>query len=209
MTAATTEARVLRLVRRRYEKDGLTFIEHPATKDLPAFMQGYRPDALALGDKKSIAIEVKVRRNPTVEERLRALSERFKGQPDWELHVVYGDELDIEQISTSTIEQIAAYIAEAEKLAEENHDSASFLIGWAAIEALARALNQDFPKTGSTRQAVDMLEHLGRLSFEDAQKLRTLLPLRNMIAHGGFGAPVTAAEVEPVLRAARMALQDA
>jgi REase_AHJR-like len=207
MTATTTEARVLGLLRRRYENEGFTFIEHPAAVDLPAFMEGYRPDALALGDNKSIAIEVSLRRDATTGKKLRTLSERFKGRPHWEFHIVYGDELEIEPVPASTTEQIAEYISEAENLLAGNHARAAFVIGWATIEALARATNQDFATAGSVRQAVNSLEHLGRVRFQDAQKLRSLLALRDKVVHGDFSTPVTAAEVEPVLKAARAALQ--
>jgi hypothetical protein len=209
MTVTTSEARVLGLLRRRYENEGFTFIVHPAIADLPAFMQGYRPDALALGDDKSIAIEVSLRRDATTGKKLRTLSERFKGQQDWEFHIVYGDELEIEPVPASTIEQITAHISEAEDLLAENHARAAFVIGWATIEALARAENRDFHAAGSVRQAVNSLEHLGRLRFQDAQRLRGLLPLRDKVVHGDLSTPVTAAEVEPVLRAARSALQAA
>jgi REase_AHJR-like len=205
--SSTTETRLLGLLRRRYEKDGFTFIEYPATADLPAFMHGYRPEALALGDDKCIAIEVKLRPDPSADNKLKTVSERFKGQPDWEFRIVYGDELEVEPISTLTIEQIAAHISEAENLLAGNHARAAFVIGWAAVEALARMANKDFPATGSVRQAVDSLEHQGRLRFQDAQKLRSLLPHRDKIVHGDFGTPMTTAEVEPLLRAARAALQ--
>jgi len=80
MTDNTTEARILELLRSRYEREGFSFIEHPAAADLPAFMEGYRPDAITLGKGKSIAIEVKLRRDPAIEKNLRTISERFHGQ---------------------------------------------------------------------------------------------------------------------------------
>ena len=211
MTANQTESRVLALLRNRYEGDGFAFIEHPEGADLPAFMQGYQPDALALGSDKSIAIEVKLRRDPATEKNLRAISERFKGQSLWEFRVVYGDAVDEERIWAPTLVQVRAHIEEAETLLAQNHPRAALVLGWAAIEAIARTLSPDFPSTGSRtmRQAVELLEHLGRLRFREAQELRKLLPLRTKVVHGDFQTTVTAAEVEPVLRAARIALEAA
>lgn len=211
MTVKQTESRVLALLRNRYETDGFTFIEHPEFASLPQFMQGYRPDALALGKDKSIAIEVKLRRDLANEKNLKVISERFKGQPGWEFRVVYGDETEDEAIAPPTLDQIQAHIAEAEDLLVHNHARAALVIGWATIEAIARTLSPDFPSTGSRtmRQAVELLEHLGRLPYPEAQTLRDLLPLRAKVVHGDLDTTITTAQVEPVLRAARTALKAA
>jgi hypothetical protein len=209
MAAHLTEARVLSLLRNRYEANGFSFFEHPEVADLPSFMQAYRPDAVALGKNKSIAIEVKLRRDPAGAKNLGIISERFKGQPAWEFHLVYGDEVEDEPISAPTLEQIQANITEAEKLLAEDHPSAALVLGWAAIEGIARTLSPDFPARNSQtmRQAVELLEHLGRLRFQEAEDLRRLLPLRAKVVHGDFGTRITSAEVEPVLKAARTALE--
>jgi REase_AHJR-like len=208
MTPHQTEGRVLALLRNRYEADGFSFIEHPDKADLPAFMQGYQPDALALGKDKSIAIELKLRQDPNSEKDLRAISERFRGQPLWEFRVVYGDEVEDQSIAAPTPEQIRVQLEEAEVLLAQNHPRAALVLGWAAVEAIARTLSADLPASGSRtmRQAIELLEHLGRLRFQEAQELRRLVPLRSKVVHGDFQTPVTAAEVEPVLKAARAAL---
>jgi hypothetical protein len=96
-------------------------------------------------------------------------------------------------------------------LLAQNHPRAALVIGWATIEAIARTLSPDFPSTGSRtmRQAVGLLEHLGRLPYPEAQTLRDLLPLRAKVVHGDLDTTITTAEVEPVLRAARTALKAA
>jgi len=208
MTPSQTEGRVLALLRNRYEAEGFSFIEHPDRADLPAFMQGYQPDALALGKDKFIAIELKLRRDADLEKSLKAISERFRGQLRWEFRVVYGDEVEDQQIAAPTPEQIRVQLEEAENLLAQDHPRAALVLGWAAVEAIARSLSADFPASGSRtmRQAIELLEHLGRLRFREAQELRRLVPLRSKVVHGDFQTPITAAEVEPVLKAARAAL---
>jgi hypothetical protein len=171
-------------------------------------MHGYRPDAIALGKEKSIAIEVKLRRDPSTEKNLRSISERFKGQRSWEFRIVYGDELEDEPIAASTSTQIEQHIAEGETLLRAGHHRAALILAWAAIEAIARTLSPDFPTSGTRTmsQAVELLEHLGRLSFEEAEDLRKLLPLRAKVVHGDLATPVREDAVAPVLRAARTAL---
>jgi uncharacterized protein YutE (UPF0331/DUF86 family) len=211
MTAVETERRVLDMLRPRFEAAGFTFIERPSPTELPSFMQGYKPDALALGKDKSIAIEVKVRRGAEGEKSLRMISERFKGRTNWEFRIVYADEIEYESIETPTREQIVAQVKEAETLLLQEHPTAALVLGWAAIEAIARTLIPDFPSRGphTLRQAIELLEHLGRLEYDEANELRRLLPLRAKVVHGDFRTIVSTDEVEPVLKAARAALEAA
>ena len=139
---------------------------------------------------------------------LRAISERFRGQPLWEFRVVYGGEVEDQPIATPTLELIRVQLEEAETPLAQNHPRAALVLGWAAVEAIARIPSADFPASGSRtmRQAIERLEHLGRLRFREAQELRRLIPLRTKVVHGDFQTPVTTAEVEPVLKAARAAL---
>jgi Holliday junction resolvase len=209
MTAIETERRVLSLLRSRFEADGYSFVEFPESNMLPEFMQGYRPDAIALREGKSIAIEVKLRRDPNAEKNLRSISERFKGHPSWELRIVYGDDVRQEPLQKPTLAQLEQQISEAEDLLRSGHHRAALVLGWAAIEAIARKLGEDFPASGAStmRQAVELLEHMGHLRFEEAQQLRTLLPLRSRVVHGDLSMAVSHDEVAPVLSAARAALE--
>jgi uncharacterized protein YutE (UPF0331/DUF86 family) len=209
MTVIETERRVLGLLRSRFEAEGYSFVEFPGGDVLPAFMQGYRPDAVAVREDKSIAIEVKLRRDPNAEKNLRSISERFKGHPSWEFRIVYGDEVEDEPMQAPTRAQIEQHILEAEVLLREGHHRAALVLGWAAIEAIARTLSNDFPTSGARtmRQAVELLEHMGRLRFEEAQQLRRLLPLRSKVVHGDFSMAISGDDVEPLLKAARAALE--
>jgi hypothetical protein len=209
MTAIETERRVLSLLRSRLEADGYSFVEFPESNMLPEFMQGYRPDAIALRDDKSIAIEVKLGRDPNAEKNLRSISERFEGHPSWEFRIVYGDDVREEPLQKPTLAQIEQQISEAEELQRSGHHRAALVLGWAAIEATARTLSDGFPSSGARtmRQAVELLEHMGHLRFEDAQELRTLLPLRSRVVHGDLSLVISHDEVAPVLSAARAALE--
>jgi hypothetical protein len=163
-----------------------------------------------VGKDKSIAIEVKLRRGAGVEKNLRAITERFQGHPPWEFRVVYGDEVEEQPIEAPSPDQIEAQIAEAETLLGQDHPRAALVVAWGAIEAIARTLSPDFPASGpgTMRQAVELLEHLGRLRFEKAQELRKLIPLRVQVVHGDLATTITAAQVEPVIKAARIALAE-
>jgi len=209
MKAVETERRVLGLLRPRFEAEGYSFVEFPERDMLPAFMQGYRPDAVAFREGKSIAIEVKLRHDPATEKNLRSISERFENQPSWEFRIVYGDEVEDEPLHKPTLAQIEPHVAEAEVLLREGYYRAALVLGWAAIEAIARTVSDDFPSSGARtmRQAVELLEHTGRLRFEQAQQLRKLLSLRTKVVHGDLSLEISHDDVAPLLDATRAALE--
>ncbi len=210
MNAVQAERRVLDLLRPQYEAEGFTFVENPGAADLPGFMLGYQPDALALGRDKSIAIAVKMRGQSEADKNLSSISARFKNHPNWEFRVVYGADIENETIDAPTLDQIRMHVDEAEQLLRLDHLRAALLIAWAAIEATARTLSPVKLATGplTTRQTLELLEHHGRLPFDQAKTLREQLPLRNKVAHGDFQAQVTRENVEAVVCAARAALED-
>jgi hypothetical protein len=211
VTVMLTKRRILALLRDRYEAEGYTFIEYPDRRNLPAFMEGYQPDAVALGDGKSIAIDVDVHGDPARQGNFGEIAERFQRQKAWELRVVYGAQVHDEHFEVPTSEQIQKSIEEAEALLAQGHPRAALVLGWATIEAIARTLNPDLPTFGprTTAAALELLEHLGRLGFEETSELQKLSSLREKVVHGEFHTPVTAAEAGPVLSAARAALEAA
>jgi hypothetical protein len=209
MKVMLTKRRILALLRYRYEAEGFTFIEYPDRRNLPTFMEGYQPDAVALGDDKSIAIEVDVHGDPAKQSNSGEIARRFRRQKGWELRVVYGAHVHDERFEVPTAEQIRKNIEEAEALLAQGHPRAALVLGWATIEAIARTLNPDLPTFGprTTAAALELLEHLGRLGFEEADELRKLSPLREKVVHGDFQTAITAAEAKPVVSAARAALE--
>jgi uncharacterized protein YutE (UPF0331/DUF86 family) len=208
MNAVETERRVLELLRPQLEAEGYSLIEFPSSDILPPFFAGYRPDAVALGKDKNVAIEVKVHRESSAE-ALQSISEKFKGRKGWEFRVVYGDELEEPEIVSATSKQVIEHsLGEIGQLLDASLYRAALVMALAVIEAIARNQNGQLPTSGArtTRQAIELLESEGRLSYEEAQQLRQLLPLRMKVVHGDFSAQITRADVDPVVKAARSAL---
>jgi len=210
VTVIESERRLLELLRPRYEAQGYTFIEYPSGEALPAVLKGFNPDAIAIGPQKNIAIEIKLRPGRSSEERLEALSERLRQHPDWELRVIYGDELDLaeEPPPVTTRAEIEKQIEEAEAVSEAGHHRAALILVWAALEAIARmvAPGEGVGGTRAARQVLEILERHGRLTFEEAARLRDALLLRNAVVHGDYQREVGRADVELLVRAAQTAL---
>jgi hypothetical protein len=186
------------------------FIEYPRGDALPAALEGFRPDAIAIGPQKKIAIEVKLRRGRSSEDQLEALSERLRQHPDWELRVIYGDEFDADEPSPVTLQaEIVTQIDETEALCRAGHYRAALILAWAVLEAIARTTASAEASGGGgkqPRQVLEILERMGRLTFEEASRLRNLLPLRNAVVHGDYHREVTRPDVEVLIRAARTAV---
>ena len=81
MSATEREQRVLDLITPRLKAEGYAVFTHPSRDLLPAFMQDYQPDAIALGRPKNIAIQI-ARDAATERPKAAALTERFATSPD-------------------------------------------------------------------------------------------------------------------------------
>jgi hypothetical protein len=82
------EMEILRAVVPELEAQGYDVFLRPSDTFLPSFFRGHSPDAIALSDKKNLAIEV-ARETPEARERLQELSSAIKEQPNWELRVFW------------------------------------------------------------------------------------------------------------------------
>jgi uncharacterized protein YutE (UPF0331/DUF86 family) len=211
MMASGAEAReraVLEILREKYEDDGYSFFAYPPASVVPGFLQDYRPDAIAVRGEERVVIEIR-QRSQRSEPRLSRIAERFAAHPDWRFVVVYPDDVvpDLESLGLSSAAEIEAQLREAEQLSRAKHHRAAFVLGWAIIEALARALQggkeRDSSVSRSPRELVEILERNGFIGFEDGRRLRDLVRLRNATVHGDFGVAVDQSAVEQLLQVAR------
>ena len=87
---------------------------------------------------------------------------------------------------------------------ETGHERAAFVMGWAALEAIARLVMDqrgiDPAKPLSPIQAVQILVQEGYIDDDDARRLRSLARLRNEIVHGGLRTVVSREDVAGLIR---------
>jgi uncharacterized protein YutE (UPF0331/DUF86 family) len=202
-----TEARdsaLLETVLARYEADGFDVFVHPARSVLPPFMQEYRPDAVAIGPDKKIAFEI-VRSNETSADRLGRLRERFSGQQGWELIVLYvSPNSSTPEIEVATRRAIDSTTGQVVELRDAGQHTAALLIGWAALEAIARALMpQQLARPQPPAKLLEALASEGYLTPREADILRAAASVRNAAAHGRLGVAVDRKQLDALVSALR------
>jgi hypothetical protein len=168
-----------------WRRKGYTLVREPSPQQLPPFLQGFRPDAIATGAAPSLVIEIASGQGPAKASRLHRLHSALDGHQDWRLEVVYvGSEGA--PIKPASVEATGAALAQAKTLATAE-PKAALLLAWAAIEAAGRALEPSLSEFSLGALAlVDLLVGYGHVSQEDGVALRRLALQRNAIAHGAL-----------------------
>lgn len=205
--SAKTETEILELLRKRYEGDGYTVMLRPAPEALPQFMSGYQPDAIARKGSNCIAIEVRTRRGSAAAS-LKDLSARFKNQPDWQLNVVVADDVEPEPLSAPERAEVLRRLTVIEAIAANDNADAALVLAWGALEAAARFIAKEAGEAtpNTPREALQLLEYLGRIDFETAQAMRRTLDLRDQVVHGDLRAVVPPGTVLNLLGVVKSAL---
>jgi uncharacterized protein YutE (UPF0331/DUF86 family) len=163
---------------------------------LPAFLREIRPDAIALSEKKNLAIEI-ARDTSEARQHLQQLSSQIRGQPKWELRVFWVS--PTASRATFTVQPLANLrerIEEAKKLLAEGHRGSALLIGWATFEAICRALmpgSFKFPQTPA--RLVEVISSEGYITPDEADRIRFLAQARNGFIHGNLDIPMDTEEI--------------
>ena len=101
-------------------------------------------------------------------------------------------------VSTS---EIANQIAEVRALNEDGHPGAALLLGWAALEAIARiALVDRLSKPQTAGSILETLAFEGYVSPSEADQIRSLVALRNKLAHGDLTVRVNKDTIDRFIR---------
>ncbi len=171
--------------------EGYDVYRRPPPSMLPPFMTGYRPDAIAVGREKKLAIDMIVEGVDVPGKR--TAKERFAGHDGWEHRVIYvrpdSAGRDVPEASQVAIERSLDTIDE---LAGHGLTSAALLIGWATLEALGRRLcPEQFRRPQTPGRLVEVLAAEGQLSPDEADRVRPLVETRNRLIHGDLDVEVT------------------
>jgi hypothetical protein len=182
-TASIRDRYALDMFEPIWRRKGYTLLRAPSPQQLPAFLKGFRPDAIATGAEPSLVIEVASGQGPAKANRLHRLKSALDKQDGWRLEVLYvGSEGA--PIKPASLEATEAALKRAKTLAAKEPDAA-LLLAWAAIEAVGRVLEPGLTEFSLGALAVvDLLVGYGHLSQEDGVSLRALALKRNRIAHG-------------------------
>lgn len=183
----------------RLRDEGYEVFTNPRPPIAPAFLSGFVPDAIALGRDKNIVLEVSEadRTSP----RLKEVAAIVREQPNWELRMLWIDPVAAANaLPVQSRPIIDRSIGEIVRLRREGLNQASFLLGWATLEALSRAIETDeFARPQTPGRLVEILGREGYVGPSVANALRRLSEKRNRLVHGVLDAEVTAADVDLLL----------
>lgn len=183
------------------ELDGYTVYLQPSRYQLPSFMEGYVPDAIAVGPQKKLAIEV-VFDEPSAKGKLDRLRGIFDGHGDWELQVLYARaSASSETLATASDVRIAESIKSVESLAVSGEFGAALLIAWSTLEALGRRLlGKALQGPQPAMRLVEALAGRGEITPSEADLLRELAHLRNQLSHGKLDINIQISELTDFIR---------
>lgn len=186
--AENYEQALLSALRLQYESRGYSFFSHPTSDIVPPFLGSYRPDAIAISPKESVVVEVKAKRAPEHQSRLTQIAKLVESQQGWKFKVYYGSASEPRLYDRPTVENVENQFKEAKELASQGHMRAAFVLGWAALEAAARALSSDSGKIRvmMPRELVNWLTQEGFIRSAERKVLRNLTQVRNAIVHGAL-----------------------
>lgn len=209
MSTIETEHQILDVALANLKAEGYDVFRQPPPSMLPAFMAGYRPDVVAIGPTKSIAIDIIV--DGTGPSRQGERKDRFAGQEGWEHRVIYvrpdAAGKNVREASRDAIERSLSSI---DQLAGSGLPTAALLIGWATLEALGRRLCPTrLRRPQAPGRLVEVLASEGQLTPDEADCVRRLVDTRNRLIHGDLDVDVTRETVERFARILRTLLEQA
>jgi uncharacterized protein YutE (UPF0331/DUF86 family) len=201
VAAEPRERVILERLQERYEREGFDFYIYPPRDLLPQFLGKYRPDAIALKGNEKIVIEIKGRGTEQSPLRLSDLAKLFQQQQDWRLVVFNVEDFDRDaDIRAYGHDEIEEALREVNHLFSAGQLRAAFVLGWATLEAAARALLERHLKEKvrpiSANQMSEMLGTEGLVDQNSAKTLRDLSRVRNALVHGDLAIDINQRSID-------------
>lgn len=195
------EREILQKEVERLTAEGFDVFIEPGPSLTPAFAVGYRPDAVAIGNGRKIALEV-ASRGTSADRKLSEVAALFGQHPEWEFRIIWIEPaMSAPRLPIQTKDQIQSILREIKKLRGDHYFRPSFLLAWAAFEAAARAVAE--PQLGRPQtpgRIVQVLSQEGYLSPNEADEMRPLVEKRNRLVHGTLDLEVTGDDVDRLVQ---------
>lgn len=197
------ERRALDRIEPKLLERGYTLIRDPKRDQLPAFLGGYVPDAIAVGRNPNIALEIKGRKGLDIERRLETIRRLFDEHEDWAFEAYFFSSLEPE-LSVQAEEVLEDREQEARNLIGMQ-SQAAFVLGWSILEASVRTAGlQDQDRRGlGPNRIISLLASEGYVPRAQMSELMRLAELRNQIVHGQLDVIPKDDEVRKILDLAK------
>ena len=187
----TLELDVLERLRKQYESRGYKFLTEPDRADIPKFLEGYIPDAIAIGTDEKVIIEVKsTEQSASQSAAVRFLASEVPKHKGWRFDLVVTDtstkagDLSLEP----DVHQLRAELEKVTASAESGDHKVALVLAWALLEAVTRRLilNNRIgePKRYLPRTIIETLVSEGFAEDEVGDRLQKIADMRNRLVHG-------------------------
>ncbi|HYF70218.1 MAG TPA: hypothetical protein VD884_18895 [Ohtaekwangia sp.] len=182
----------IRQVAKEYEAKGYKVLIEPRGKDIPSFIENYKPDLIATSNDDNVIVEVKTHADISKLNILRNIADEIDKQKHWRFElVVTGSKGDNPEISNTYTDldfsEIKGGIKVAKGLVKKNQYAAAFIICWANLESLARQVLLHEKRKLQNKTPLVLIKtlfSLGHLTRADYDSLEKLFLIRNQVVHG-------------------------
>jgi uncharacterized protein YutE (UPF0331/DUF86 family) len=199
MSEQQAEADLLALATEQFAEEGYTVVREPGASSLPAPLRDLHPDAIAIGKRPFVVIEV-VREGAQNAERVIRLQRAAQEAGDWNLHLILDRGERKPGLDQIPAQIISSTLNQARKLLEVD-TRAALLLSWASFEAVARAMAPTrFAKPQSPGRIIESMASEGIVTPSEASALRKLATSRNAVVHGDLRVAPPTNELEKFLR---------
>ena len=207
LAAPEAERTALERIAPLLQAEGYEVIAEPGPADLPSFLADRRPDAIAVGKRPSLLVEV-FRKDGTKEAaKISELRSLVKERDDWELRIFYFSSLEPTLSPVPNATAAATIQAARDVLATDPR--AAILFAWSILEAVAREkIETAGPRPLNPNALVNLLASEGYLDREQAREMFRLSELRSRVAHGQIDCAATSEDVLHLLSIAESIGQD-
>jgi hypothetical protein len=183
--------------------EGFEVFLYPKAEVLPAFLQGFGPDAIAIRDDKKYIIEVKRGKVEDKSPDLGRMRAAVLNHPSWELKVYFispsGNAEAVLPVSHDQLQHTLRVVCQLNE--SDQTRKAALLLAWATLEGASRALYPDsFVRPQSPGRVVEALANRGDISTADAALMRVLANTRNKLIHGQVDLLVTREDIAAFVR---------
>jgi hypothetical protein len=197
MSAQLLETETLSSIRTEFARKGYRPVTLTELGSPPAVFARYRPDLLLARGNDILVIEVKDKRNKSVEKQLEMIQAEIEKTPNWKFLIRYLSDDSPQKVSSDDLKLVIDSVIEATK---DGHNSAAFLLAWGAFEAAARRkLPKIFSRPQSPGRIVTVLAERGLIDPNLADELRALANKRNALVHGKVDETIIPREIETII----------
>ena len=204
-----TDLEAIERIAGEYERAGYDVIVQPTPDLLPSSLRKFQPDLLARGEKESVVVEVKSRRELANENVISTLATEIRKLKGWRLEVQFVEsplnDRDTPLMPLS-LEEVDVRLDSATLLLSRGDAASALVLAWSAFEAILRQISwkADVPiAPWNGRRAAKQLLSMGLLARSEYDLFMRGLELRNQVVHGGAAGRSVKRIVHSVVSAVR------